>query len=168
MKNVKKSEDLKVPKKAGDGLIISDEGMEKFFGTKSQDFALGLFNQIVNMASHCNEYNEEATLFGVSIVGGIKPGDQVEAMLAVQMAAIHNATMTFSRRLAHTQTLQQQDSASRALNQLARTFTTQVEALKRYRTGGQQSVTVKHVTVNEGGQAIVGNVSTGGRDGNGN
>jgi hypothetical protein len=35
----------------------------------------------------------------------------------------------------------------------------QVEALKRYRTGGQQKVTVEHVTVNEGGQAIVGNVT---------
>ena len=28
-----------------------------------------------------------------------------------------------------------------------------------YRTGGQQKVTVEHVTVNQGGQAIVGNVS---------
>lgn len=33
------------------------------------------------------------------------------------------------------------------------------QALKRYRTGGEQKVTVKRVTVNEGGQAIVGNVS---------
>ncbi|HUS97392.1 MAG TPA: hypothetical protein VMX97_11680 [Hyphomicrobiaceae bacterium] len=39
----------------------------------------------------------------------------------------------------------------------------QAEALKRYRTGGQQRVIVEHVTVNEGGQAIVGNVETGGR-----
>ncbi|WP_287120652.1 hypothetical protein [Mesorhizobium sp.] len=38
-----------------------------------------------------------------------------------------------------------------------------MEALKKYRTGGQQYVTVKHVTVNEGGQAIVGNVSHGGQ-----
>lgn len=38
-----------------------------------------------------------------------------------------------------------------------------LEALKRYRTGGQQKVTVEHVTVNEGGQAIVGAVAHGGR-----
>jgi hypothetical protein len=36
-----------------------------------------------------------------------------------------------------------------------------MEALKRYRTGGQQKVTVEQFTVNEGGQAIVGNVPTG-------
>jgi hypothetical protein len=32
---------------------------------------------------------------------------------------------------------------------------------KRYRTGGEQKVTVQHVSVNEGGQAIVGNVTQG-------
>ena len=89
--------------------------------------------------------------------------DQVEAMLAAQMAAVHNATMTFARRLAHVDNIPQQDSAERAFNKLARTFAAQVEALKRYRTGGEQTVRVEHVTVNEGGQAIVGNVSHGGR-----
>ena len=38
-----------------------------------------------------------------------------------------------------------------------------METLKRYRTGGTQKVTVEHVTVNAGGQAIVGNVAAGGR-----
>ena len=88
--------------------------------------------------------------------------DQLETMLAAQMAAVHNATMTFARRLAHVENIQQQDSASRAFNQLARTFTAQMDALKRHRSSGQQ-VVVKHVTVENGGQAIVGNVETGGR-----
>lgn len=34
-----------------------------------------------------------------------------------------------------------------------------MEALKRYRSGGEQKVTVQHVNVAEGGQAIVGNVN---------
>jgi hypothetical protein len=75
------------------------------------------------------------------------------------MAAVHMATMTFARRLTHVDNILQQDSAERAFNKLARTFAVQVEALKRYRTGGEQKVTVQHVTVNEGGQAIVGSVS---------
>ena len=41
----------------------------------------------------------------------------------------------------------------------ALTYATQMEALKRYRTGGEQKVTVQHVSVSEGGQAIVGNVT---------
>jgi hypothetical protein len=51
------------------------------------------------------------------------------------------------------------DSITRAFNQLERTFTAQMEALKRYRTGGEQKVTVQHVSVSEGGQAIVGKVT---------
>jgi hypothetical protein len=80
-------------------------------------------------------------------------------MLAAQMAAVHMASMTFARRLAHVDNIPQQDSAERAFNKLTRTFTTQMKALKRYRTGGQQKVTVEHVTVQAGGQAIVVNVS---------
>ncbi len=87
----------------------------------------------------------------------------METMLAAQMAVVHMATMTFARRLAHVDNIPQQDSAERAFNKLTRTFTMQMEALKRYRTGGRQTVTVEHVTVNAGGQAIVGNVETGGR-----
>jgi hypothetical protein len=75
------------------------------------------------------------------------------------MAAVHMATITFAQRLNHVDNIPQQDSAERAFNKLARTFAVQMEALKRDRTGGEQKVTVQHVTVNEGGQAIVGAVS---------
>jgi hypothetical protein len=34
-----------------------------------------------------------------------------------------------------------------------------MEALKRYRSGADQKVTLQHVSVAEGGQAIVGNVT---------
>src|SRR5262245_28781931 len=100
----------------------------------------------------------------LSVMKGIEPKDQVEALLAAQMAAVHMATMTFARRLAHVEDIPQQDSAERAFNKLTRTFTTQMDALKRYRTGGEQKVTVQHVSVSEGGQAIVGNVTQAARE----
>jgi hypothetical protein len=80
-------------------------------------------------------------------------------MLAAQMAAVHMATMTFARRLAHVENIPQQDSAERAFNKLARTFAAQMSALKEYRSKGEQKMTVQHVHVAEGGQAIVGNVN---------
>ena len=128
-------------------------------GTVSVDFMNGLLRQLANAGSHGRQLDEDALNFMLSVVIGIKPKDQLEAMLAAQMAAIHTATMTFARRLAHVETIDQQDSAERALNKLARTYAMQMEALKRYRTGGEQKVTVHHVSVNEGGQAIVGNVN---------
>src|SRR5207302_1490063 len=103
--------------------------------------------------------DEDGLNFMLSVVKGIDPRDQIEAMLAAQMAAVHNATMTFARRLARVENLPQQDSAQNAFNKLVRTFAAQVEALKRYRSGGEQKMTVQHVHVAEGGQAIVGNVN---------
>jgi hypothetical protein len=126
-------------------------------------FADGLLRQLANAGMHERTVDERELNFTLSVVNGIEPQDQVEAMLAAQMAAVHYATMTFAHRLAQVETIPQQDSAERAFNKLARTFAAQVDALKRYRTGGEQKVLVKHVTVNEGGQAIVGAVTHGGR-----
>lgn len=131
-------------------------------GITETAFLDGLLSQLVHTTTKGSTTSERDLDFMVSVVQCVEPRDQLEAMLAAQMAAVHMATMTFSRRLACVDNIAQQDSAERAFNKLARTFTTQMEALKHYRTGGQQRVTVEHVTVNEGGQAIVGAVSTGG------
>jgi hypothetical protein len=128
-------------------------------GTADQDFLNGLIGQLGNASSNGRQVDEQGLNFMLSVVKSIQPRDQLEAMLASQMAAVHAATMTFGRRLAHVENVLQQDSAERAFNKLARTFTTQMEALKRYRTGGEQKVTVQHVSISEGGQAIVGNVT---------
>ena len=78
------------------------------------------------------------------------------------MAAVHNATMTYAKRLNIADTFMESEAAEQTFNKLARTFTTQVAALKQYRTGGQQKMTVEHVHVHDGGQAIVGQVAQGG------
>lgn len=130
-------------------------------GSSDGAFLNGLIAQVLNASRSNGEINPHNVNFVLSVVADIEPQDQLEAMLATQMAAIHMATMTFADRLASVENIPQQDSAEKALNKLARTFATQMEALKRYRTGGEQKMTVEHVTVNEGGQAIVGNVSHG-------
>lgn len=130
-------------------------------GTTRASFLHGLVRQLANAASQGQQVSENDLNFMLSVVKGIEPEDEVESMLAAQMAAVHMATMTFARRLATVETIDQQDSAERAFNKLARTFAAQVEALKRYRTGGEQKVTVEHVHVHQGGQAIVGNVAHG-------
>ena len=60
------------------------------------------------------------------------------------------ATMRMMERLAKADDTPRLDSTERALNKLARAFAAQVEVLKRYRTGGEQSVTVQHVSVSDG------------------
>jgi hypothetical protein len=139
--------------------VIGQVLLMEALGTTDADFYNGLLGQLINAGSPGKQFDEAGVNFMLAVVKDIKPRDQLEAMLAAQMAAVHLASMTFSRRLAHVDNIMQQDSAERAFNKLARTFTTQMEALKRYRSGGEQKVTVQHVTVSEGGQAIVGNVT---------
>ena len=128
-------------------------------GTADLDFFNGILNQLGSAGSREGQIDERGLNFMLSVVKGIQPRDQLEVMLAAQMAAVHMATMTSAQRLAHAENIPQHDSAERTFNKLTRTFATQMEALKRYRTGGEQKVTVQHVSVSEGGQAIVGNVT---------
>ena len=83
-------------------------------------------------------------------------------MLATQMTAVYIAMMRHFRLMSGAETNPQLDVQEKVFNKLARTFTAQVEALRKHRHGGQQKMTVEHVTVEKGGQAIVGNVTKGG------
>jgi hypothetical protein len=160
---------LKVVQKAGVSQVSADHGDQAVaydlllnsIGATDFDFLDGLLAQLVNAGSQGRAADDRGLNFMLAVIKGIEPRDEVETMLAAQMAAVHMATMTFARRLAHVENIPQQDSAERAFNKLARTFAVQVEALKRHRSSGEQRVTVKHVTVNEGGQAIVGAVTQG-------
>jgi hypothetical protein len=128
-------------------------------GSTDGAFIEGMMLQLADVCGKGAVADERTLNFMLSAIRGVGPKDEVESMLAAQMAAVHMATMTFAKRLAMVENIPQQDSAEKAFNKLTRTFTAQVEALKRYRTGGEQKMTVEHVTVNDGGQAIVGNVS---------
>ena len=144
--------------------LVGDALLMDALGTVDIDFYRALLDQLARAASEGDKIDERKLNFMLSVVKGVESKDQLETMLAAQMAAVHVATMTFSLRLSTAETVEQQDSAERAFNKLARTFTTQLEALKRYRTGGEQKVTVQHVSVSEGGQAIVGNVTQAARE----
>jgi hypothetical protein len=103
--------------------------------------------------------NERELNFKLSVVKGIQPRDQLETMLSAQMAVVHSLAMKIGSGLTGSLTLPQMEIQGRLLNNLARTYAAQLEALKRYRSPGKQKITVEHVTVNEGGRAIVGNVT---------
>ena len=142
---------------AVDALTMSE------LGTCDPHFHVGVIGQIAIIGSQGKRIDEGNSNFLLSVVRAVQPRDELETLLALQMGAIHAATMMLARRLNHVETIPQQDAAERALNKLARTYAMQMETFKRYRTGGQQKVVVEHVTVNEGGQAIVGAVTQGGR-----
>ncbi len=94
-------------------------------GTRDPDFLDGLLAQLANAGTQGGKVEGRGLNFMLSVIKGMKPRDQVETMLAAQMAVVHTATITFARRLAHVETIPQQDSAERAFNKLFRTFAAQ-------------------------------------------
>src|ERR1700730_13949652 len=78
---------------------------------------------------------------------------------AIDMACTHTAVMAVLARLGggHGSELRVAALGSAAARVL-RAYATQVEVLRRLRHGGQQYVRVEHVYVNDGGQAVIGNV----------
>jgi len=106
------------------------------------------------------EIRDSATLHRVS---DIAARDAIEAMLAVQMVATHEAALECFRRAALTeQTFAGRELGLKYGDKLVRSFAALTDALNRHRGKGQQVVRVEHVTVQAGGQAIVGAVTQGG------
>jgi hypothetical protein len=135
-------------------------------GSKSDTWNNVIANQTIQTLWRKNS-DEEARKDQVNaaIAGliGINPNDELEGMLAAQLVACHNASMECYRRaMIGEQTFEGRRENLSQANKLSRTHATLLEALNRHRGKGQQKVTVEHVHVHEGGQAIVGNVAGGG------
>lgn len=130
-------------------------------GSGSNAFTQSLVESLAQATAKGGAVQEAPLNNALAIVQALQPQDEAEAMLAAQMAMVHQAAMHSARRLQHCDTLQQLEAHDRCLNRLTRTYAAQMDALKRYRSGGQQRMTVEHVHVHEGGQAIVGTVNHG-------
>jgi hypothetical protein len=147
----------------GDDNAITLLGLMEAFGTTSPAFQnhvmVELINAILRGDNGGNSYAAQQVDAIVAAMQGINPGDEIEGMLASQMVATHFMAMRLMDAAKKSENIYQQDSNGNLAIKLLRTFTTQMEALRRYRGKGQQRVTVEHVHVHAGGQAIVGNVT---------
>jgi hypothetical protein len=95
----------------------------------------------------------------LAMIEAAAPKDEIEGALAVQMACTHTAAMAVLAKLDVAFATEQRVAAlGSAAARLMRAYATQVEVLRRLRNGGLQFVRVEHVHVNDGGQALIGNV----------
>ena len=90
----------------------------------------------------------------------LDPQDGIESMLARQMIGIQNAQHGCLYKAMHPeQSLKARVAYLDKAARLSEVFLKQVQALDKHRGHASYRVTVEHVTVESGGQAIVGNVS---------
>jgi hypothetical protein len=146
--------------------LTSDDALKTIFGTEHDQMANGLLRhcfKVLGASEVSDEYSgNDERLFMVNAISDIAPRDGPERLLAVQMVATHTALVRSAGFLARAGTVDQVKAHYSGFNKLARTYTAQMEALRKHRNGGKQTVTVQHVNVENGGQAVVGNVQTGG------
>ena len=147
-----------------------EETLKRVGGSQSDDWNHVLGNQAIqSLWIELSDNEVRQRQYNAAIAGliGIAPQDEIEGMIAAQLIATHNATMECYRRaMIGEQTLEGRRENLNQANKLSRTYATLIEALNRHRgKGGQQKVTVEHVDVHAGGQAVVGVVdSPGGGD----
>ncbi|WP_035678244.1 hypothetical protein [Bradyrhizobium liaoningense] len=152
-------------------LVANDPGDRKgrlkdIGGSKSDHWNNILASQalqslwVKNSSQEDRDKQLNATL---AALAGIGPKDELEGMMAAQLIAAHNAAMECYRRaMIGEQTFEGRRENLAQASKLSRTYAALLEALNRHRGKGQQKVTVEHVHVHAGGQAVVGMVEPSG------
>ena len=124
-------------------------------------------NEIANLVRFTEGLDEDTRnariARAIELYESVKPQSGLEGMLAAQMVGTHFAALECLRR----SMIEQQSFEGREMNlkhaqKLMDLYQRQLAALDKHRGKGQQKVTVEHVHVEAGGQAIVGNVEAGG------
>jgi len=122
------------------------------FGTKDLDFFEGLLSQIGRVRSREDEPASQTVGFMLSVVKNQQPRNELEAMLLAQMAACHKIAMDLTSRLNNPEDY-------RLFVKIMKTFADLKETFDRGRKSTEHSFMVQNMTVKDGGQAIVGNVT---------
>jgi hypothetical protein len=120
-----------------------------------------LFNQTI----HAQPDNGDvfAINSAAAMLNALAPESPLEGLLCSQMVSAHNMAAEFSHRAMMSG--QTEEGIERNINRaskLMKLFTAQTEALHKLRNKGQQRIIVQHVQVNEGGQAVIGDINPAG------
>lgn len=95
-------------------------------------------------------------------LAGFEPKTPLEKMAAAQLFALHNAAMD-QLHLGYANRLNEYgDKSIRTATKCVHAFVSLLDALDRHRGRADQRVTVEHVHIHAGGQAVVGVVTPGG------
>jgi len=158
------SETVKTTAPASADSTVKENGKLKALGGSESDLWNSIVvNQVFRamwLKDDPEERDSQCTAAAEAMCG-IRPRDELEGMMVAQLIAAHNAAMECHRRaMLEDQTFSGRHENLAQANKLSRTYVVLLEALNRHRGKGQQKVTVEHVHVHAGGQAVVGMVAT--------
>jgi hypothetical protein len=138
------------------------EARKRLIGVSAKSVADLVVTQMASMSLWGAKTNEEKGVAAIDLLHESQPASVTEAFLSVQMFGVHEAALLFLQRATVSgQTFEGSDANVLRAVRLLRLFNEQVELLAKLKgKTSQQKVTVEHVHVHQGGQAIVGAVNT--------
>lgn len=146
-------------------LNVTKEGLEAATGSTSSALQSQLLDQVTHALWFPKwktvEEQVQAARAACDALRQIAPRTPLEGMLAAQMIPTHNAAMECLRRsMIESRTIEGREHNLKHGAKLMGLYERQLAALDKHRGKGQQKI-IEHVTMEAGGQAIVGNVHTG-------
>jgi len=144
--------------------------LQNAFGTRGIAFPQSQIAQLVRACQYGDGKLDDVKFNGsLAVIEGANPENEIQAMLAIQMAMTHAAALDVLRRAQRVDQIRQVDSAGNLAVKLLWTFAMQAKTLVKLQRSGEQLVKVVHV--HPGAQAVIGDVHTstggGGVDENG-
>jgi hypothetical protein len=107
----------------------------------------------------------DCTAMALDASDSIEARNSLEKMLAHQLAVAHKTALEITAKASFEENVTEKARSLNLAARLMEVFQNGLLTLQRLRSGGDQRITVQHVTVSAGAQAIVGDVKVGGRKG---
>jgi hypothetical protein len=134
------------PKPAHPDAAIGWELLAQSLGCSDPEFVRELVGRLPLASWGPNTAAHELN-FIISFMQSVTPRDELETMLAAQMAVVPRAMMGSAEAFMTKNALEERQFYAAACTKFARTFAQQSETLRRLRTGGEQKIAIQNNNV---------------------
>ncbi len=146
-------------------LAVSENAAKNATGLKTEGSLKILRTTLITALTDNNSYEARENIGNeiLAMLTELNPKDGFEGMLISQMVNVYEQAME-SFRLANVNHPNSFDIYQQLQNQgikLMRLYNQQLDTLDKHRNKGKQKMTIEHVHIHSGAQAVVGNVSQG-------
>ena len=157
--------ELALPTNQGEAMAAAEKLLAQATGVKDPNLAGHIIEQVCRIKAvwpFSSATEAVQVRAAAEMMLEIRPESLMEALLATQTIGVHHAALSCLLRTAlPVKSVEDVDVYARVATRLMRLSMEQVEAMAKLKgKTGRQKVTVEQVHVHEGGQAIVGAVST--------
>ncbi len=124
-------------------------------GSGSNQFVDDALRRVTKAVRLHGDDEEDGNTLGaaLALIAAVEPQNELEATMAVQMVAANEAALMCFERSRTAEFMEHASAYSNMANKAMRSFALHAEAIAKLRRGGEQ--VVKHVHVNDGGQAVI-------------